>query len=184
MCGLDQKSAPLPPTPQWGRGYIREKIILKVRLQNQVGNYPTKSDFDFGRRTCRLCAIEGSFIQKQLQHFSCVHTIDLPLVPVFSFWDLRVQDRAVLSDVLALFLSDFFHDVPIPLIFGVVKHIEVHSVAFTLCLCQNAVLTFRSLFNSDIVFRNPHKHISTLAYVNDLIVQLDAVNSCVFILRG
>ena len=157
---------------------------MKMRFQNRVGISPTKSDFDFGRRTCRLCAIEGSFIQKQLQHFSCVHTINLPLVPIFGFWDLRVQDRAVLSDVLALFLPDLFHNVPIPPIFGVVKHIEVHSVTFSLCLCQNAVLTFRSLFNSDIVFCDPHKHISALAYVNNLVVQLDAVNSCVFVLWG
>ena len=143
-----------------------------------------KSDFDFGLRIFRLFAAEASFVQKQLQCFSCVHTIELPLVPIFSFWDLCVQDRAVLSDVLAFFLPNLFHDVPIPLIFGVVKHIEIHSVAFSLCLCQNAVLTFRSLFNSDIVFCDPYKHISALAYVNDLIVQLDTVDSCVFVLGG
>ena len=45
-------------------GVLQEKIFLKVRFQKWVGNSPTKSDFDFGRRTCRLCAIEGSLIQK------------------------------------------------------------------------------------------------------------------------
>ena len=105
-------------------------------------------------------------------------------MPIFGSWDLSIQDRAVLSNVLALLLPDFLHDIPIPLIFGIVKHIEIYVVALALRLSQNAVLPLRPLFDADIVFRNPHKHISALAYVNDLIVQLDAVNSCVFVLWG
>lgn len=102
-------------------------------------------------------------------------------MPIFGFWDLSIQDRAVLSNVLALFLSDFLYDVPIALIFGIVKHIEIYVVALALRLSQNAVLPLRPPFDADIVFRNPHKHISALAYVNDLIVQLDTVNAWVFV---
>ena len=40
-------------------GVLQEEIFLKVRFQKRVGNSPTKSDFDFGRRTCRLWTPEG-----------------------------------------------------------------------------------------------------------------------------
>ena len=138
VCVLALKSTTLVFIPMGG--VLQEVIFLKVRIQKWVGNSPTKSDFDFGRRTCRLCAIEGSFIQKQLQHLSCVHSIDLPFVPVFSFWNLRVQDRAMLPNEFALFLSDFLHDVPIAQILCVVQNIEVNRSTLTLRFSQNAVL--------------------------------------------
>ena len=140
VCVLTLKSAILTSTPPWGGGVLQEEIFLKVRFQKWVGNSPTKSDFDFGRRTCRLCAIEGSFIQKQFQHLSCVHTIDLPFVPVFSFWNLRVQDRTMLPNEFTLFLSDFLHDVPIAQILCVVQNIEVNRSTLPLRFSQNAVL--------------------------------------------
>ena len=139
VCALALKSATLTFIPPWG-GVLQEEIFLKVRFQKWEGNSPTKSDFDFGRRTCRLCAIEGSFIQKQFQHLSCVHTIDLPFVPVFSFWNLRVQDRTMLPNEFTLFLSDFLHDVPIAQILCVVQNIKVNRSTFSLRFSQNAVL--------------------------------------------
>ena len=139
VCVLALKSTTLAFIPPMG-GVLQEEIFLKVRFQKWEGNSPTKSDFDFGRRTCRLCAIEGSFIQKQFQHLSCVHTIDLPFVPVFSFWNLRIQDRAMLPNEFALFLSDFLHDVPIAQILCVVQNIEVNRSTLTLRFSQNAVL--------------------------------------------
>ena len=139
VCALALKSATLTFIPPWG-GVLQEEIFLKVRFQKWEGNSPTKSDFDFGRRTCRLCAIEGSFIQKQFQHLSCVHTIDLPFVPVFSFWNLRVQDRTMLPNEFTLFLSDFLHDVPIAQILCVVQNIEVNRSTLPLRFSQNAVL--------------------------------------------
>ena len=121
-------------------GVLQEEIFLKVRFQKWEGNSPTKSDFDFGRRTCRLCAIQGLFIQKQLQYLSCVHATDLPFVPVFSFWNLRVQDRTMLPNEFALFLSDFLYDVPIAQILCVVQNIEVNRSTLSLRFSQNAVL--------------------------------------------
>jgi hypothetical protein len=126
-------------------GVLQEEIFLKVRFQKWEGNSPTKSDFDFGRRTCRLCAIEGSFIQKQFQHLSCVHTIDLPFVPVFSFWNLRIQDRTMLPNEFALFLSDFLYDVPIAQILCVVQNIEVNRT-MSIWLSQIQINTFRTVF--------------------------------------
>ena len=140
VCVLTLKSTTLAFTPPWGGGVIQEEIFLKVRFQKWVGNFPTKSDFDFGRRCCRLWATQGSFVQKQLQHLSCVHTIDLPLVPIFGFWNLRIQDRAMLPNEFALFLSDFLYDVPIAQILCVVQNIEVNRITLSLRFSQNAVL--------------------------------------------
>mgnify|MGYP003316950882 CR=1 FL=1 len=55
-----------------------------------------------------------------------------PLMPIFGLWDLRVQNRAVLPDELALFPSDLLNHVPVALILCVVQHIEVYGIAFAL----------------------------------------------------
>ena len=59
LCGLDPKSAILTSTPPWGGGVLQEEIFLKVRFQKRVGTTLSKSDFDFGSRTFRLCTPEG-----------------------------------------------------------------------------------------------------------------------------
>ena len=120
------------PARTRGGGYITGKIYLKVHFQADLGRTPTKSHFDFGSRSCRLCAIEASFLQQQLQHFPCINLMYFPLMPIFGLWDLRVQNRAVLPDELALFPSDLFHHVPVALILCVVQHIEVYGIAFAL----------------------------------------------------
>jgi hypothetical protein len=61
-------------------------------------------------------------------------------VPVFSFWNLRIQDRAMLPNEFALFLSDFLYDVPIAQILCVVQNIEVNRSTLSLRFSQNAVL--------------------------------------------
>ena len=57
---------------------FREKIFLKVHFQKRVGNSSTKSDFDFGRRSCRLCAAEASFVHKQPQDFLGIQRLYFP----------------------------------------------------------------------------------------------------------
>jgi hypothetical protein len=89
-------------------GVLQETIFLKVRFQKAVGNSPSKCDFDFGSRCCRLSAIEASFFQKQLQHFFCIDGFYLPFSPVFSFGDLRIQFRPVLSEVHAFHITNLF----------------------------------------------------------------------------
>ena len=167
--------------PPWGGGILQEAKFLNVRFQKAVGNAPSKSCFDFGRRTCRLCAIEASFFQKQFQHFFGIHGIYFPFVPVFSLGDLRIQDRAILPDQFSFFLSDFLDYVPAAFFSGIVKYTKLHRVSFSLSLSQETILAFRAGLDSNIVGRNSLQHILAFSYVNDLIVQFDAVNAWVFV---
>lgn len=121
-------------------------------------------------------------IQKQLQHCSCVHRIGFPFVPILFFWNLGIQHGAILSDVFALFAADFFLDFRIPSAFGIVKDIKVNAVSLALGFCQKSVFLFRAGANSNIMLRYTPKHIFALAYVYNLPIQLDAVNTWVFIL--
>ena len=157
-----------------------------------MAHTPTKSDFYFGRRFSRLFpqtlildreANGNGESQKLLQHLSGIHRIHIPLAPILCFWNLRIQYRAILSDVFALFAADFFFDFRIPSAFGIVKHIKVNAVSLALCFCQKSVFLLRAGADADIMLRYTHQHIFALAYVYNLTVQLDAVNAWVFILE-
>ena len=106
-----------------------------------MAHSPTKSDFHLGKRFSRLFpqthtqgrGTNGSGAsQKLLQHLSGIHRIYIPLAPILCFWNLRIQHRAVLSDVFALFAADFFCDFRIPSAFGIIKHIKVNAVSLAL----------------------------------------------------
>ena len=120
--------------------------------------------------------------QELLQHLSGIHRIHIPLAPILCFWNLRIQHRAILSDVFALFDADFFFDFRIPSAFGIVKHIKVNAVSLALGFCQKSVFLFRAGADANIMLRYTHQHIFALAYVNNLPVQLDAVNARMLIL--
>ena len=90
---------------------------------------------------------------------------------------LRVQNRLVLSYVLALFLPDFLLDGRIIQRLCIIKHIKIDGMAFALCFCQDAVFPLFLAFNGCVMLRHAFQHIHTLADVNNGIVDLDAVNS-------
>jgi hypothetical protein len=89
---------------------ITGKHYFECVFQEAVGNSPTKCDFDFGSRCCRLCAVEASQIQKQGKRSCGVHLVYFPLFPIVFFWNLRVEDRTVLTDQFALLLADFLNN--------------------------------------------------------------------------
>ena len=158
-----------------------------------MAHTPTKSDFHLGKRFLRLFpqtrtqsreANSNGESQKLLQHLSGIHRIHIPLAPILCFWNLRIQHGAVLSDVFALFAADFFLDFRIPSAFGIVKHIKVNAVSLALGFCQKSVFLFRAGADADIMLRYTHQHIFALAYVNNLTVQLDAVNARMLIFGG
>ena len=158
-----------------------------------MAHTPTKGDFYFGRRFLRLFpqtrtqgreANSNGESQKLLKHLSGIHCIHIPLAPILCFWNLRIQHRAILSDVFALLASNFFLDFRIPSAFGIVKHIKVNAVSLALGFCQKSVFLFRAGADADIMLRYTHQHIFALAYVNNLTVQLDAVNAGMLILWG
>ena len=158
-----------------------------------MAHTPTKGDFYFGRRFLRLFpqtrtqgreANSNGESQELLQHLSGIHRIHIPLAPILCFWNLRIQHRAILSDVFALLAADFFLDFRIPSAFGIVKHIKVNAVSFALGFCQKSVFLFRAGADTDIMLRYTHQHILALAYVNNLPVQLDAVNAGMLVLWG
>ena len=117
-----------------------------------------------------------------MQNLSCIHFAYIPLVPIFLFWNLRIQDRLVLADVLALFLPNFQKLIGSPSALGAVKNIKANAVSLAPGLCYNAVLPFCFGLDADIVLCNPPQHICALANVNNIAVNLDTVNSGVFIL--
>lgn len=132
---------------------------------------PTKSDFYFGRRFSRLFpqartqsreANSNGASQELLQHLSGIHRIHIPLAPILCFWNLRIQHRAVLSDVFALFAADFFFDFCIPSAFGNVKHIKINAVSLALGFCQKSVFLFRAGADANIMLRYTHQHIFAL----------------------
>ena len=156
-----------------------------------MAHTPTKSDFHLGKRFSRLFpqtrtqsreANSNGESQELLQHLSGIHRIHIPLAPILCFWNLRIQHGAVLSDVFALFAADFFFDFRIPSAFGIVKHIKVNAVSLALGFCQKSVFLFRAGADADIMLRYTHQHIFALAYVNNLPIQLNAVNAGMLIL--
>ena len=158
-----------------------------------MAHTPTKGDFYFGRRFSRLFpqtrtqsreANSNGESQELLQHLSGIHRIHIPLAPILRFGNLRIQHGTILSDVFALFAADFFLDFRIPSAFGIVKHIKVNAVSLALGFCQKSVFLLRAGADADIMLRYTHQHIFALAYVNNLPIQLDAVNAWVFIFGG
>lgn len=158
-----------------------------------MAHRPTKSDFHLGKRFLHLFpqtrtqsreANSNGESQELLQHLSGIHRIHIPLTPILCFWNLRIQHGAILSDVFALFDADFFFDFRIPSAFGIVKHIKVNAVSLALGFCQKSVFLFSAGADADIMLRYTHQHIFALAYVNNLPVQLDAVNARMLIFGG
>ena len=158
-----------------------------------MAHRPTKSDFHLGKRFLRLFpqtrtqsreANSNGESQELLQHLSGIHRIHIPLAPILCFWNLRIQHGAILSDVFALFAADFFLDFRIPSAFGIVKHIKVNAVSFALGFCQKSVFLLRAGADADIMLRYAHQHIFALAYVYNLPIQLDAVDTRMLIFGG
>ena len=111
-----------------------------MRFQKRVGTSISKYTFDFGSRGSST--VSGRvlfFIKKQFQYLWRVHLLNIPLAPVLFLGDLCIQQRTQRSNVLALFLSNFFYDVPIPDVLGVIKDIKLNAVPFALNLSQNAI---------------------------------------------
>lgn len=71
-------------------------------------------------------------IQKQLQHFSCIHRIGFPFVPILFFGNLGIQDRAIRSDVLPLLFPNFVQNIPFAVALGVVENIKFYWMSLSL----------------------------------------------------
>ena len=92
---------------------------------------------------------------------------------------MRIQDGLILTDELALFLSDLHHLVNSVSALGVVENIKVYTVSFPLGFCHNAVLLLGACADAYIVLRHPPEHIHTLADVDYAIVNPDTIDACV-----
>ena len=84
-------------------------------------------------------------------------------------------------DKLSLFLTNLVHDVPFSAALGVVENIKPNSLTLALGFRKNAILAFRASLDPNIVVGDTLQHILTLSYVNNLFVQLDAIDAWVFV---
>lgn len=82
------------------------------------------------------------FIQKQGKCNLWYDFYRIPLAPIFRFWNLRIEGRAILADILPLFLSDLLCNFVVALGFGIIQHIKINGIPFSLCLRKNAVFLF------------------------------------------
>ena len=122
------------------------------------------------------------YLQDVSQDGLGIYGIRVKVVPVVFMGDLGVQDGMVHADVLALLLSTLHHTVHAASTLGIVEDIEVDGMTLALSLCDDAVLFLRTCSDARIVLRNSAKHVGTLADVHDVIVNLDAVDTCMFVL--
>ena len=88
-----------------------------------------------------------------------------------------------MPDVLALFLSDLRKLIDPASAVCIVQNIEVNIVALAPCLCHDAVLLFCFGLDTNIVLCYPAQHICALADVDDLSIDLNAVDPGALILR-
>lgn len=122
------------------------------------------------------------YLQDVSQDGLGIYRIHVKVAPVVFVRDLGVQDGMVHADVLALLLSNLHHAVHAASAPGIVEDIEVDGMTLALSLCDNAVLLLRTCSDARIVLCYPPQHICTLADVHDVIVNLDAVDTCMFVL--
>jgi hypothetical protein len=122
------------------------------------------------------------YLQDVSQDGLGIYDIRVKVAPVVFLRDLGVQDGMVHADVLALLLSNLHHAVHAASALGIVEDIEVDGMTLALSLCDDAVLFLRTCSDARIVLRNSAKHVGTLADVHDVIVNLDAVDTCMFVL--
>ena len=122
------------------------------------------------------------YLQDVSQHGLGIYWIRIVAVPVLFLGDLRVQDGMVLTDVLPFLLSDLCHAVYSAVALGIVENIEVDGMTLALSLLHDAVFLFCTHSDTCVMLCNPAQHITTLSDVHDFIVNLDAVDSSVFVL--
>jgi hypothetical protein len=65
--------------------------------------------------------------------------------------------------------------------FGVVKNIKLYGFASSLKFLENTVFKFASAFDADVMSGDPLQHVQALANVNNLLINLYAINSSVLI---
>ena len=122
------------------------------------------------------------YLQDVSQHGLGIYWIRIVAVPVLFLGDLGIQDGTVLTDIFPFLLSDLCHAVDTAFALGIVENIEVDGTAFALSLLKDTVFLFRAHSDTCVMLCNPAQHIGTLSDVHDFIVNLNAVDSSVFIL--
>ncbi len=90
----------------------------------------------------------------------------------------------MLPDKFPFLCSDFLLDLRTPTGSCVVKNIKGDYMTFSAGLLQDAVFAVAACFDSYIMLRYPVEHICTFSYINDLVIQLYAVDSCVLVFRS
>ena len=103
-------------------------------------------------------------------------------MPVLFFGDLCVEKREVFSDEFSFFFSDFIDCIVVFFTFGVVKNIKLYGFASSLKFLKNTIFEFASAFDSDVMSGDPLHHIQALANVNNLLINLYAINASMLIL--
>ena len=86
-------------------------------------------------------------------------------------------------DIPALHIPDFLCNCVIVGLLGSVKHSEAHFVSAARSLRKYAVLMFLALCKLCVMLCHPRKDIDALAYVNNLAIQKNRINSRTFKLR-
>ena len=129
-----------------------------------------------------LLAGAGFIVLQELRkNFFGVKRFYIPLVPVLFFGYLCVEKREVFSDEFSYFFSDFIDCIEVIFAFGVVKNIKLYGFTFSLKFLKNTVFEFTSAFDSDIMSCDSVHHIQALANINNLLINLYAINSSVLI---
>ena len=118
-------------------------------------------------------------LQKLFQHFRSINRHYLKGMPVVFSGDLRIENRTMLPDKFSFLCSDFLLDLRTPA--GNVQNIKGDYMTFPTGLLQDAVFAVAARFDSYIMLRYPVEHICTFSYINDLVIQLYAVDSCVLV---
>lgn len=88
----------------------------------------------------------------------------------------------MLADIIALPLSNFFHDSARMRLRGVIQYREAYTVAALRCLCENLILVLLLVFpcHLAIVLCHTIEHIDTFPNIGKFIIDCDAIDTSAF----
>jgi hypothetical protein len=87
-----------------------------------------------------------------------------------------------MADILPLFFSNLCELIWNPLALGIIQYIKGYGTPSAPCFCKDAIFLFAACLYPNIMLCNPPQHIRTLAYIDNIRVNLDAVYARVAVL--
>lgn len=102
------------------------------------------------------------------------------LVPVVGLGYLCIQNRHICPDVFTFFFSDLFFDQVRSQFYRIIEHIKIDSVPLPLGFSQYLIFVFALGADANTVLCQTAEHIFALSNIDDLAVNADLIDSCVF----